>query len=302
MPKNLVIIADDNAATREVLAKIVEQEGLKQRNFENGKLALEALESNPDHVILAISDIKMPEMDGIQFLRQTRKSFPDIPFVITSGYGTKDNIITALKLGALDYLEKPFRLKDVREIIQKIKQAIGETQQEAKLYHYLEGKKICFKISNDIKLVHSLVSELIQEIKKIGGKSLQPELTGIRLALHEAVVNAIEHGNLELPSTLKEKPDYLEILGKRMLESPYADRQVLVATSVTPTSFSCEITDEGPGFDWRSLPDPLDPENLFKPHGRGIILMANYFDRVTFNQQGNSITMEKTLVPEEITP
>ena len=302
MPKNLVIIAEDDVSTREVLAEIVEQEGLKQRNFENGELALEALKSNPDDVILVISDIKMPEMDGIQFLRQARESFPETPFVITSGYGTKDNIITALKLGALDYLEKPFRVKDVQEIIQKIKQAISETQQEAKLYHYLEDKKICFKISNDIKLVHSLVNELIREIKKIGGKSLQPKLTGIRMALHEAVVNAIEHGNLELSSTLKEKPDYMEIIEKRMTESPYADRQVLVSTTVTTTSFSCEITDEGPGFDWQSLPDPRDPENLFKPHGRGIILMANYFDRVTFNQQGNSITMEKDLVMKETTP
>jgi YesN/AraC family two-component response regulator len=302
MPKDLVIIAEDDVTTRKVLAEIVEQEGLKQRNFKNGELALEALKSNPDDVILVISDIKMPEMDGIQFLRQARKSFPEIPFVIASGYGTKDNIITALKLGSLDYLEKPFRVKDVQKIIQKIKQAISEAQQEAQLYHSLEDKKICFKISNDIKLVHSLVNELIREIKKIGGKSLQPELTGIRMALHEAVVNAIEHGNLELSSTLKEKPDYMEILEKRMAESPYADRQVLVSATVTTTSFSCEITDEGPGFDWQSLPDPRDPKNLFKPHGRGIILMANYFDRITFNQQGNSITMEKDLVTKETTP
>ncbi|NIA19117.1 MAG: response regulator [Xanthomonadaceae bacterium] len=302
MPKNLVIIADDDAATREVLAEIIEQEGLKQLNFKNGKLALEALESHPDDIILVISDIQMPEMNGIQFLRQARKSFPETPFVIASGYGTKNDIITALKLGVLDYLEKPFRVKDVREITQKIKQAISETQQEAKLYHYLEDKKICFKISNDIKLVHSLVNELIREIKKIGGKSLQPEITGIRMALHEAVVNAIEHGNLELSSTLKEKPDYMEILEKRMAESPYSTRQVLVATTVTPTSFSCEITDEGPGFDWQSLPDPRDPENLFKPHGRGIILMANYFDRVRFNEQGNSIIMEKDFDPEAATP
>ena len=300
MSKNVIIIADDDAATREILAEIVEQEGLRQYDFENGKLALEALEAHPDDVMLIISDIKMPEMDGIQFLRQARKSFPEIPFVITSGYGTKNNIITALKLGALDYLEKPFRIKDVREIIQKIKQVINETRQTATLYRYLEGKKICFKIDNDIRLVHALVNELAREIKKIGGKYLQPELTGIRMALHEAVVNAIEHGNLELPSTLKEKPNYLELLEKRRAEAPYAKRQITVATSITPTSFSCEISDEGPGFDWRSLPDPRDPENLFKPHGRGIILMANYFDRITFNQQGNSITLEKDLVPEEI--
>jgi YesN/AraC family two-component response regulator len=244
----------------------------------------------------------MPVMNGIEFIRKARKSFPETPFIIASGYGTKNDIITTLKLGALDYLEKPFRIKDVREIIQKIKQVMHETQQKIELYHYLEDKKICFKITNDIKLVHALVNELIQEIKKIGGKDLQSELTGIRMALHEALVNAIEHGNLELSSSLKETPHYLEVLEKRITESPYADRQVLVAATVTPNSFTCQITDEGPGFDWRSLPDPRDPENLFKPHGRGIILMANYFDQLTFNEQGNSITMVKNLAPEETTP
>jgi len=79
-----------------VLAEIVEHEGLKQRNFENGELALEALKSNPDDVILVISDIKMPEMDGIQFLRQARESFPETPFVIASGYGWSMPLNTAI--------------------------------------------------------------------------------------------------------------------------------------------------------------------------------------------------------------
>lgn len=299
MTKNLIIIADDEATTREILAEIVEQEGLEQVCCKNGKLALEALKSQAEDVMLVISDIKMPVMDGIQFIRQARELFPEIPFIITSGYGTKEDIITALKLGALDYLEKPFRIKDVREIILKIKEVIYESRQQTALYHYLEGKKICFKINNDIHLVHALIQELIQEITKVAGESLKTELTGIRMALHEAVVNAIEHGNLELPSKLKEKPDYMEIFERRIVEDPYATRQILVAAEITPTHFSCKITDEGPGFDWRSLPDPRDPENLFKPHGRGIILMGNYFDRLTFNEQGNSITMEKDLAMEE---
>ena len=302
MPKNLVIIAVDDADIRKFLAEVVALEGLRQRHFADVKLALEALRAHPNEVILVISDIKMPGIDGILFLQQA-KGFPlETAFIITSGYETKDNIITALKLRALDYLEKPFQIKEVRGIIQKIKQTINETRQEVELYRYLKEKKICFKISNDVKLVHSLVNELIREITKIGGKTLQPELAGIRMALHEAVINAIEHGNLELSSTLKEKPDYLKIMEKRMTEPSYADRRVLVTATITTTSFSCEITDEGAGFDWRSLSDPRDPENLLKPHGRGIILMADYFDRITFNQQGNSITMEKDLVMEGTTP
>ena len=91
MSKNLVIIADDEAATRDILAEIVEQEGLQPLSFENGKLAQEALQAHAEEVMLVISDIKMPVMNGIEFIRQARKSFPETPFVIASGYGTKND-------------------------------------------------------------------------------------------------------------------------------------------------------------------------------------------------------------------
>ncbi len=302
MSKNLVIIAVDDTGTRKFLAEVVALEGLRQRHFADVKLALEALKARPSEVILVISDVKMPGTDGILFLRQAKKFPLETASIIASGHETGDNIVAALKLCALDYLEKPFQLKEVRGIIQKIKQTVNETRQEVELYRYLKEKKICFKIGSDVRLAHSLVDELIREITRIGGKTLQSELAGIRTALYEAVVNAIEHGNLELASTLKEKPDYLEIMEKRMTEPSYADRMVEVTATITTTSFSCEITDEGAGFDWRSLSDPRDPENLLKPHGRGIILMADYFDRVTFNQQGNSVIMEKDLVMEGTTP
>ncbi|MBN2331991.1 MAG: response regulator [Deltaproteobacteria bacterium] len=296
MIKNRILIVDDEAPIREILENIVSKEGLISSSYENGKLALEALTAHHDDVMLVITDIKMPEMDGIQLIREAKKLFPDLPFVIASGYGTKDNIITALKLGALDYLEKPFQVKDIANTIQRIKRAVYASRQTTELYHYLEEKRIIFKIGNDLHLVPSLVEELVSEIQRGRRGSLPFDLTGIRMALHEAVINAIEHGNLELSSMLKEEPNYLEILSQRAAELPYAKRQVVVSTTIKSSSFSCTITDEGPGFNWQSLPDPRNPDNLFKPHGRGIILIANYFDQLTFSEQGNSISMEKCLV------
>ncbi|MBW1645027.1 MAG: ATP-binding protein [Deltaproteobacteria bacterium] len=293
--KKRVIIIDDEEPIREILASAVNNEGLLAAVCANGREALELLQAGHDDLLLAITDIKMPVMDGLQFIREAKKIVPELPFIIASGYGTKRDVITALQLGASDYLEKPFRLRDVVAAIRKIRAIANENLRTAELYQHFAGEKIVFRLGNDLELVPVLVRELIREVKKLQTVARELDLSGIHMALHETVINAIEHGNLELSSRLKEKPDYLDLVARRAATPPYADRQVTVTMTMDPDAFTCEVADEGPGFDWRSLPDPRNPENLFKPHGRGLILIANYFDEVKFNERGNTITLTKRL-------
>jgi anti-sigma regulatory factor (Ser/Thr protein kinase) len=112
-------------------------------------------------------------------------------------------------------------------------------------------------------------------------------------ALSEALRNAVDHGNLELSSSLREADDgsYEALRQRRQLEPPYRDRRVHVETVFSRTEARFTIRDEGPGFDPNSLPDPTDPENLLKPSGRGIMLMRTFMDDVTFNERGNEVTL-----------
>lgn len=96
------------------------------------------------------------------------------------------------------------------------------------------------------------------------------DVFGVRLALEEALVNAIKHGN---------KMD----LNKR----------VRVHWQVSELHVRIVIEDEGPGFDVTSVPDPTDEENLDKPGGRGIMLMRSFMTLVEYNSSGNQLTMEK---------
>jgi serine/threonine-protein kinase RsbW len=92
----------------------------------------------------------------------------------------------------------------------------------------------------------------------------------IKLALEEALVNAIKHGN-------------------------QADRskRVHIRYRITAERFDVHIRDEGPGFDPEDVPDPLDVENLERPCGRGLLLMRHYMTDVTFHAPGNSVSMSK---------
>jgi hypothetical protein len=115
-------------------------------------------------------------------------------------------------------------------------------------------------------------------------------------ALHVGLVNAIEHGNLELSSVLRETSDrtaYLKLTEERRGQEPYRDRRVFVTARFSHAEAVYSIRDEGPGFDPSTLPDPLEPANLEKTTGRGLLLIRTFMDEVSFNATGNEITIVK---------
>jgi serine/threonine-protein kinase RsbW len=96
------------------------------------------------------------------------------------------------------------------------------------------------------------------------------ELFSIKLALEEALVNAIKHGN-QLDRS----------------------KSVQIAYRILPDRFEINITDQGNGFDPCDVPDPTAVENLERPCGRGLMLMRYYMTTVEFNERGNSVSMSK---------
>jgi len=102
------------------------------------------------------------------------------------------------------------------------------------------------------------------------------DLFGVRLALEEALVNAIKHGNGMDPS-----------------------KQVRVDCTFDEDRVTIVIEDEGPGFDVVSVPDPTSEENLDKPGGRGIMLMRSFMSRVEYNDSGNRLLLEKIRATED---
>jgi len=99
---------------------------------------------------------------------------------------------------------------------------------------------------------------------------IQHDIFSIHLAMEEALVNAIRHGNQFDPG-----------------------KHVHVACRMSPNLVRIEITDEGAGFDPSAIPDPTDPSHIEAPSGRGVMLMRNFMSRVEYNDIGNSVVMEK---------
>ena len=98
----------------------------------------------------------------------------------------------------------------------------------------------------------------------------QDDVFAVHLALEEAFLNAVKHGNKMDPNKV-----------------------VQVEFSVSADKFEISITDEGNGFNPDRVPDPRVGENLYRPDGRGLLLMEAYMDEVTYNKKGNQVTMAR---------
>lgn len=113
-----ILIVDDEENTRIGLSKLLTQEGFVVDSAASGHEALDYLRGA--HVNLVISDINMPDMGGLAFLKELSRNFPSINVIMITAYGGVESYLEAMNLGAFEYLHKPVRLGELRSVINKI--------------------------------------------------------------------------------------------------------------------------------------------------------------------------------------
>jgi DNA-binding NtrC family response regulator len=113
-----ILIVDDEKNIRLTLSQALEPMGAPVDTAENGREALDRLQTGVYGLILL--DLKMPGMDGMELLRRVRESRPEIRVIIITAYGTVESAVDAMKLGAVDFIQKPFSPKDIRALVTRV--------------------------------------------------------------------------------------------------------------------------------------------------------------------------------------
>jgi CheY-like chemotaxis protein/anti-sigma regulatory factor (Ser/Thr protein kinase) len=285
-----VLVVDDNPLDRTLVGNSIELAGWSAEYADNGCDALEKIErQRPD---LVLTDLQMPEMDGLQLVHEMKHRFPDVPVVLITAYGSEELAVTALKAGASSYVPKRNLTRDLRPALGVVIEASAARRERLHLMEFMTSAHATFSLKYDPAGTRPLVN-YCQDAMQMMNLARPADFVRIGTALSEALRNAIDHGNLELSSSMREADDgsYESLRQQRKEEPPYRDRRVHVEMFVSRTEAKFVIRDEGPGFDPSTLPDPTDPENLLRPCGRGVMLMRTFMNEVTFNDRGNEVTL-----------
>jgi CheY-like chemotaxis protein len=288
-----VLIVDDNSIDRRLAAGIVEKVGMTTRQAVDGSEALTIIEREPPDIVL--TDMQMPVMDGLELVRHIKADHSAIPVILMTAHGSEEIAVKALKIGAASYVPKQILSRELAHTIRDVLSVANRERDELRALSCLSEANLSFVLGVTQNGVHEPVVGYLQDQLRIWQLCDEADLIRVGTALHEAFINAIEHGNLELDSELRDSPDgAYQVLGdERRAESPYRDRRVFVSARLNRDDALITIRDEGPGFDPSRLPDPTDPENIGKISGRGLLLIRTFMDDVHFNETGNQITLIK---------
>jgi CheY-like chemotaxis protein/anti-sigma regulatory factor (Ser/Thr protein kinase) len=292
-----VLIVDDSPVDRRLAGKLLETRaagggstGIAVVTAENGRQALEVIaRENPDVVV---TDLQMPEMNGLDLVIQIRARHPLLPVILMTAHGSVELAVRALRSGAASYVPKRELGDDLLETVESLIDAAHGKRDQSRLLKSLARTESHFVLENDPSLIPPLVGYLRDGVFRMSGSD-DTGLIQMTVALREALLNAMEHGNLELDSALRERDDhsYHALQRERRGQKPYADRRVHVTSRESPGEAVFVIRDEGPGFDTSRLPDPADPANLEKRSGRGMLLIRAFMSDVRHNARGNELTL-----------
>ena len=292
-----ILLVDDEELILKILSRKLEATGTYQVfTASNGEEALGFLKTRD--VDLVITDIRMPRMDGITLLKEIRNRWPSMPVIIITGYGTLDDAIEALRLGAVNFVKKPFDLTELFITLERIFSERETRGESVEALRTITRLSISHQIGPDFDLIRKVISFVLGELRRYWQLSSEA-LLDTSVCLYEAMLNALEHGTLEVPIEEKEalqndpRSNYEEYLRRRSKEEPWCHRHITLDLEADPLEARFTITDEGPGFNIRSLPDPTRPENLLRTRGRGLLLIFNIADEVKISPKGNSITIIK---------
>jgi len=290
-----VLVVEDSPEQARLIAGLLRSGGFTTDIAPNGEQAISSMEENtPD---LVATDLIMPGLSGLEVVEEVKKRFPLVPVILMTAFGSGEIAARALKAGAASYVPKR-RLHD--ELVPTVRDTLAVSQarrEQTRILQYLENSEHRFVLENDPSLIPPLVAYVQDGIRSLDEHADETEMMQVGIALQEALVNAMHHGNLEVGSELREGDGetYRNLIEQRLTEPPFRNRRVHVTTTLSAGELACVIRDEGPGFDPTSISDPTEPENLERVSGRGLYLIWTFMDRVRHNESGNEITLVKRL-------
>ncbi len=288
--QSTVLAVDDKQTNLEILAGILKSAGYSVVTATDGVEAWNILEQRGGDFEAILLDRIMPNMNGLEVLEKI-KSHPglqSIPVIMQTSAGAAHEVLEGIQAGAFYYLTKPYKKKILLGIVQAALRDFAthqslqeELRQNARTWSFLDSGIFRFRTLSEARELATLLANGCPE----PGRAV--------LGLVEVLMNAVEHGNLQISyeekSQLDENGQLDAEIERRQSLPEFTNKLVEVAFVRQETGVQITITDQGVGFDWQSYLT-IDENRAFDSHGRGIAMAKLIsFDALEYRGVGNQV-------------
>ena len=296
-----VLVVDDSAVDRRLVGGLLGK--MSDCTIVYAGDGVEALaQAEKELPDLIVTDLRMPNMDGLELVRAIRAKHPVVPVILITAHGSEVLAVEALKQGAAGYVPKTQIGENLLDTVEEVLAMAKADQNYEKMINCLNKSEFTFflELQNDPALIDPLLELVKQSVARIRLCDFTGQLR-IGVALKEALLNAILRGNLEIgfEEAREAEANGIDLVQERRNQEPYRDRRVFIDVKVSTVEARFVVRDEGPGFDVTALPDPTESTSGHRKGGRGLSLMLTFMDEVTFNDVGNEVTLIKLSEDDE---
>ncbi len=283
-----ILAVEDDRLERAFLCEQIKQMGHVMQEAADGKQALEILHRMKGEVDVVLMDRLMPVMDGLSAVRQIKDDplLWKIPVIMVTGASTTKQMQEGLDAGVFYYLTKPVNEDVLRSVLLA---ATREARQNRTLSEELKRHRTSFDLIQTCKFRFRTLTEA--ECLAAFTAHCFPDPERVLPGLAELLINAVEHGNLEIgyerKSQLLDNGTWAAEIERRLELEPHLNRTAELIITRKDDGFYAIITDQGGGFNWRRYMT-IEPARAGDNYGRGIAQAnAVSFDKLTYNEQGN---------------
>jgi DNA-binding response OmpR family regulator len=285
-----ILIVDDEPVTLQVIESFLSEQEYKLETVDGGQKALDLLLGEPENYDLVLLDRWMPDVDGIEVMRQIKSHsrLKNLPVIMQTAAKSEEDVVTGLEAGVNYYLTKPYSQRVLRPIIRT---ALEDRERWTKLQEKLKQSVRVSGLMRNGNFQFQSINEAEQLAVFLSNAC--PDPGRVITGLTEIFINSVEHGNLGIEyddkSRLIQNEEWASEVERRLSLPENRKKYVRVLFQNFDRFIKLNVKDEGKGFDWHPFLE-IDADRAFDSHGRGIAMARLLsFDSMEYLGNGNEV-------------
>src|SRR4051794_35353339 len=220
-----ILVAEDSSTQAVHIRSVLEEAGFEVELAVHGVEALQAIRRDPP--ALVVTDLNMPEMDGLALVEAIQQDHATLPVILITQFGSEELAVQALQKGAASYVPKRNLDRDLVPSIDEVLVIASAHRHQEWVLGSLTQTESHYVLDNNQDLIPPLIGHLQQNLRRMRLCD-ERDLIRVAVAINEAIMNAIYHGNLDVGSDLRDEDEetYLDLIHRRRDLAPYKDRRI----------------------------------------------------------------------------